>query len=99
MSHRAHLCVIAHKQAQNTAQDIETLYKEVEMAATATHEMSATVQEVARNASQTSVAAEESRQNVGIGKNLLQQAMWLLGVVAFSIPAASLNLWKLYDIK
>jgi aerotaxis receptor len=51
--------------------EIDTLYSEVEMAVTATEEMTATIQEVARNSSTTSSAADDSKVNVNAGKDSL----------------------------
>jgi aerotaxis receptor len=61
----------AHQVVNDTTQAIDTLCQEVDMAATATNEMSATIQEVASNSSATSASAEESKQNVDEGRKIL----------------------------
>lgn len=61
----------AHRESNVTSTEIETLYKEVEMAATATHEMTATIQEVANNSASTSEAANESENSVNEGQRIL----------------------------
>lgn len=64
----------AQTESANTTAEVESLYNEVEMASTATQEMSVTVQEVAEHAALTSTSADESKQNVDKGKSILQSA-------------------------
>jgi aerotaxis receptor len=61
----------AHEVVIETTKAIDTLCQEVDMAATATNEMSATIQEVASNSASTSSSAEESKQNVAEGRTIL----------------------------
>lgn len=64
----------AYQISQTTKADIEEMYKQIELAATATHEMSMTIQEVAENSSVTSSSADESKNNVNIGCKILSDA-------------------------
>lgn len=79
----------AYQQTEKTSEDIDHLYQEVELAATATTEMSATVQEVAQNAATTSTAAEESRKNVNKGKQLLQSTKQAIDESAKTVQRSS----------
>ena len=61
--------VASHK----TQDQIESLYNEVTQATTAINEMSLTIQEVAKNSSATSDAADNSEDNVNQGKTILKE--------------------------
>lgn len=61
------------RESDKTKTEMDTLYSEVEMAVTATEEMTATIQEVAKNSATTSSSADDSKKNVIIGKNTLSK--------------------------
>ncbi len=79
----------AHEESNSTKKEIERLYAEVEMAATATNEMSATVQEVAKNSAATAAAADESKANVNKGRNILTQTKTAMDELVSAIDQSS----------
>ncbi len=79
----------AYKESNVTKDEIEKLYAEVEMAATATNEMSATVQEVAGNSAATASAADESKTNVNKGRKILTQAKTAMDELVSAIDQSS----------
>jgi aerotaxis receptor len=79
----------AHEESNVTTNEIEKLYAEVEMAAAATNEMSAAVQEVAKNSSSTALAADQSKVNVVKGREKLDQTKGAMDELVLAISQSS----------
>lgn len=87
----------AQQESANIKKDTQTLYSEVEMAVTATEEMTATIQEVAKNASATSVAANDSKESVTSGKERLRQTKVTIDQLASAMEQSSTIVENLND--
>jgi aerotaxis receptor len=79
----------AHKESTSTRAEIERLYGEVAMAASATEQLSATVQDVAENASSTANAADESKANVTKGKVILSDTKKAIDELVEAVNSSS----------
>jgi len=64
-----------HDVANRTSDNVQQQLSEITMVATATNEMSATVQEVARSASDASVAAQQAETQSHIGMNTVKDSI------------------------
>lgn len=89
--------VDAYERVQTASSDMDTLYQEVEAAATAINEMSATVQEVARNSAETSTAAAESKEQADDGQATLQQTKQMMDRLVEAINTSSTTIQQLNE--
>lgn len=87
----------SRSQVDSVIKDIESLYSEVEAATTAIGQMSSTVQGVASNATDTSAAAEESKNSVDFGKTILEATKRDIGDLANAVEKSSEKIQELSE--
>ncbi len=79
----------AYDSSECIANEVNNLYREVEMSAAATHEMSVAVDEVAGNAAETSQAADQSKASVNQGKITLQETLAAMEALVKAVDQSS----------
>ncbi|MBK1693398.1 chemotaxis protein [Chromatium weissei] len=75
--------------SDNTNEQIERQRMETTQVATAMHEMTATVQEVARNANHAASAARDANKEAGKGEQIVQETVTAIEVLARDIERAA----------
>ncbi len=96
-SHVSERATTVSTESDKTVEDINTLYEEVEMAATATNQMTATVQEIAGNAASTSDAADGSKVSVHKGRDILIDAKHAIEELVAAVDKSSKIIKDLSD--
>lgn len=81
--------------ARQTHQEVTSAQAETEQVATAMHQMTATVHDVARNAEQAAQAAESADARVGSGQQVLRQSLQRIDRLAHSAESASTGIQSL----
>ena len=79
----------ADSAAKATLSEIEQLYNEVDSATTATQEMTASVQEVAHNAAETSKVADHSKEHVNTSQTTLKNTKYAIDELVNAVKKSS----------
>lgn len=84
-----------NEKTENTVANMDMLHREVDLVSTAMTEMTATVQEVARNAAQTSDATQDAYQNVNHGSDVVIATKNQISQLTDSVQSSSTAISKL----
>ncbi len=85
----------ASEETQNTKENMSSLHQEVDMVSTAMTEMTATVQEIARNAELTSSTTQDAFTSVHRGEEIVQQTKRKIEALSSGLSESSITISQL----